>query len=132
MWMLYWCVDGKEGGEDEGEALSFLVDLHSYTPGMKILNLFYGYAFYKFTMLPKTVKICNCVTLTMCWLIHCIIYPNTKLLNQNETQLNKTKKIHPIMVNRHINYRSWLHKRSVQAKDVTSHWFSALSSDDIL
>lgn len=29
MWMLYWCVDGKEGGEDEGEALSFLVDLHS-------------------------------------------------------------------------------------------------------
>lgn len=66
MWMLYWRVDGKEGGEDEGEALSFLVDLHSYTPGMKILNLFYGYAFYKFTMLPKTVKICNCVTLTMC------------------------------------------------------------------
>lgn len=104
----------------------------TYTPSMKILNLFYGYAFYKFTMLPKTVKICNCVTLTMCWLIHCIIYPNTKLLNQNETQLNKTKKIHPIMVNRHINYRSWLHKRSVQAKDVTSHWFSALSSDDIL
>lgn len=34
--MLYRCVDGKEGGEDEGEALSFLVDLHSYTPGMKI------------------------------------------------------------------------------------------------
>lgn len=30
MWMLYWCVDGKEGGEDEGEALSFLVDLHSW------------------------------------------------------------------------------------------------------
>lgn len=29
-------VHGEEGAEDEGEAVSFLVDLHSYTPGMKI------------------------------------------------------------------------------------------------
>lgn len=84
--MLYRCVDGKEEAEDEGEAVNFLVGLHSYPHGWMdayediILNLFYGYAFYKFTMLPKTAIICNCVTLTMCLLIHCICLSLHKII----------------------------------------------------